>query len=169
VAPCDVFALVEDVIADGRGAAPDRRVTLSGSVQPELPPAAIDAERVAEALGALVRNGIRFTPDGGSVRVTAARNGSALELLVADTGIGLSPETVRRLRERIVAPRDSRSHRTSYGLEFNVSGLGFGLSLARGVVEAHGGTLEFEGEEGRGSRFILHFPAAFAAAEREAA
>jgi len=169
VAPCDVLALVEDVITDARGAAPDRRVSLSGTVEPGLPPADIDGERVAEALGALVRNGIRFTPDGGTVKVSATRNGRALDLLVTDTGIGLSPDTQRRLRERTVAPRDSGSHRTSYGLEFNVSGLGFGLSLARGVVEAHGGALEFDGEEGRGSRFTLHFPAAFAAAEREAA
>jgi signal transduction histidine kinase len=169
LAPCDIVSLVDRVTADARGAAPDRRVALSGSVEPGLPAALLDGDRVAEALGALVRNGIRFTPDGGTVRVTGARRGAALELSVVDTGVGLSPDTVRRLRERSITPQDSRSHHTSYGLEFNVPGLGFGLSLARGVAEGHGGSLEFAGEEGRGSCFTLHFPAVFAAAEQEAA
>ena len=158
----DVPPLVESVVNDLRAAASDREVAVEWSVDPAAATAWMDAEIVASALEALARNGVRFTPDGGSVRIEALARGEALLLRVRDTGIGLSAEARARLAERTIAPRDAGHHHTGRGLEFNRPGLGFGLALARRVAEAHGGELEIDGEEGRGSAFTLVLPGALA-------
>jgi two-component system sensor histidine kinase BaeS len=166
----DVAPMLESVVNDVRDAAEGRDVAIAWSVAPGAERACIDAEALAKAVDALARNGVRFTPDGGRVHVEARAHGRALHVLVRDTGIGLSAAARERLAERTIAPRDAGHHHTGRGLEFNRQGLGFGLALARRVAEAHGGTLEIEGEEGRGSTFTLVLPDAIATGElREAA
>jgi signal transduction histidine kinase len=118
----------------------------------------LDRALVTQAVDQLVRNGIRFTPDGGSVMVVVRRDGDALLIEVRDNGIGLSEDVRRRLFDETFVSRDSRNHHTPKGLEFNVAGMGFGLTLARRIVEAHGGRLLVASEEGRGSVFTLVFP-----------
>ena len=116
-------------------------------------------------MDALVRNGIRFTPDGGSVTVRATSHTDEFVIEVRDTGIGLSAEARRRLFDDSFVKHDSKHHHTAHGLEFNVAGMGFGLALVRRVVESHGGRLLVDGEEGRGSVFTLRFPGAVAIAD----
>ncbi len=164
-AATDVEPMLAEALREAAGAAPERRVALSLVVQPEARVASLDAALVVQAVDALVRNGIRFTPDGGSVTVRAFAQGDELVIEVKDTGIGLSAEALRRLFDDAYVQRDSRHHRTPRGLEFNVAGLGFGLALVRRVVEAHGGRMSVDGEEGRGSMFMLRFPDAVSAAE----
>jgi two-component system phosphate regulon sensor histidine kinase PhoR len=127
----------------------------------------LDRSQVMQAVDALVRNGIRFTPDGGSVRVSAWAEREDLHVAVRDTGIGLSAEARHRLFDDSYVQRDSRHHRTARGLEFNVAGMGFGLAFVRRVVEGHGGRLEVDGEEGRGSVFTMVFPASLSPADEE--
>jgi signal transduction histidine kinase len=121
--------------------------------------AVVDGPRLAEAVASLVRNGIRFTPDGGSVEVSARREGEMLVIEVADSGIGISEDRTKVLLDTAVMIRDSKHHHSSGTLEFNSEGLGLGLSIARGIVEFHGGTLEVESSLGRGSRFRIRIPA----------
>jgi len=168
----EVEPMLAEAVREAASAAPDRRVTLSLDVHPDARLALLDRGLVVQAVDALVRNGIRFTPDGGAVTVRASEYGEDLVVEVKDTGIGLSPEARLRLFDENFVPRDSRHHRTPRGLEFNVAGLGFGLQLARRVVESHGGSMQVDGEEGRGSVFTLRFPGAVpggTAAGREAA
>jgi two-component system sensor histidine kinase BaeS len=138
-------------------------VALSHDVEAGARIAVLDRRMILQAVDALVRNGIRFTPDGGSVTVQAREDREELILAVKDTGIGLTTEARERLFDDAYVPRDSRHHRTSRGLEFNVAGLGFGLAYVRRVVEAHGGRMEVASEEGKGSVFSLHFPGAISA------
>jgi len=163
--------LIAEALREAAGAAPDRRVTLSMEVQPPAAEAVLDRSQVLQAVDALVRNGIRFTPDGGSVRVSAWGEHDELHVAVRDTGIGLSAEARHRLFDDAYVQRDSRHHRTARGLEFNVAGMGFGLAFVRRVVEGHGGRLQVDSEEGRGSIFTMVFPAALAIddVERDAA
>ncbi len=156
----EVEPLLREAVQGAAAAAPERRVTLSLEVHPAARTAIIDRALVIQAVDALVRNGIRFTPDGGSVVVHATEQAEDLVLEVRDTGIGLSAEARLRLFDEAYVQRDSRHHRSARGLEFNVAGLGFGLLLARRVVEAHGGSMQVDGEEGRGSVFMLRFPGA---------
>jgi len=168
-ATTEVEPMLGDAIREASSAAADRKVALSLDVHPAARLAVLDRKLVVQAVDALVRNGIRFTPDGGSVAVRATQEQETLVVAVKDTGIGLSPEARHRLFDQSYVNRDSRYHRTARGLEFNVAGLGFGLALARRVVEAHGGKMEVEGEEGRGCVFTLRFPGAIPDADSERA
>ena len=159
-APVELDPLLGEAVMEAGAAAPERRVALSYDVEPRARVAVLDRRLMLQAVDALVRNGIRFTPDGGSVAVRAREEKEALVIEVQDTGIGLTAEARERLFDDAYVQRDSRHHRTARGLEFNVAGMGFGLAFARRVVTAHGGRMEVTSEEGRGSVFTLHLPGA---------
>jgi signal transduction histidine kinase len=156
----EVTPMLADAVREATLAAPERKVELALEVHPDARFAILDRAQVLQAVDALVRNGIRFTPDGGSVSVRALAQADDLVVEVKDTGIGLSSEAQRRLFDEAYVPHDSRHHQTAHGLEFNVAGMGFGLALVRRVVESHGGRLRVDSDEGRGSVFALHFPGA---------
>jgi signal transduction histidine kinase len=164
-APCAVEPLLADAVRESSAVAPERQVSLTIEVQPEAQHAILDRGQVLHALDALIRNGIRFTPDGGAVTVRALATGQDFSIEVRDTGIGLSDEARSRLLDEAYVPHDSRHHHTATGLEFNVAGMGFGLALVRRVVEGHGGRLLVDGHEGRGSVFTMVFPGARATGE----
>jgi signal transduction histidine kinase len=144
-------AAVRQVTAEARG----RQVQVTLETDRSLPRVRVDGERLTEAVANLVRNGIRFTPDGGRVEVRSAWRDPELEIEVVDSGVGIAPERRQQIFERGLAVRDSRNHHSSKTLEFNSAGLGLGLAIARGIVEAHGGTIAVESAPGGGSRFVL--------------
>jgi signal transduction histidine kinase len=108
-----------------------------------------DEDRAAQVLGNLLGNAFKFTPEGGRVTLTASRvDGEAL-FRVSDTGPGLSAEQAGRLFERYWQgrPGDRR-------------GVGLGLSIAHGIVEAHGGRIWVDTAPGKGSTFSFTLPLA---------
>jgi signal transduction histidine kinase len=155
---CDVEALLRETIEGARASAPERRLELSATVEPGMGPARVDPRKVQEALAILVRNGIRFTPDDGYVRVSARREGAELVIEVADSGVGIPEEKQLHLFERSFLVRGSAHHHSSRGLDFNSAGLGLGLSIAKGIVEAHGGTIGVSSGPGKGSVFAVRLP-----------
>jgi signal transduction histidine kinase len=113
-----------------------------------LPPMEGDPEQIETLVGRLVDNAVSAMPAGGRLSVSvAAVDGSALRLVVGDTGRGI-PAT---LRERIFDP---------FFTTGSEGGAGLGLTLAHGIVEAHHGRIDVASEEGRGTAFTVHFPAA---------
>jgi signal transduction histidine kinase len=129
-------------------------------VSPGVVYARVDAARLRDAVGHLVRNGIRFTPDGGQVLVWARADERHTYIEVRDTGIGIPASRLEQLLERQSPVRDSANHHSSNSLEFNSAGLGLGLSIARGIARAHDGWLRAESREKQGSTFTLVLPAA---------
>lgn len=108
---------------------------------------------LASALGNLVNNAVRYTPDGGQINVVwQLRPGGDGELTVADTGIGIEREHLPRLTERFYRVDSSRSR--------DSGGTGLGLSIVKHVVQRHGGELDVQSEPGKGSRFSMRIPAA---------
>jgi signal transduction histidine kinase len=120
-----------------------------------VPLLAVDGPRLTEAVANLVRNALRFTPDGGRVEVRTRWQAPWLDIEVEDDGIGIAPERQDQIFERGILARDSRNHHSSTTLEFNSAGLGLGLAITRGIVEAHGGTITVDSALGRGSRFVI--------------
>jgi signal transduction histidine kinase len=149
-----VSQAIDSALADARG----RSVVVTAEIQPAIGRVPVDGPRLTEAIANLVRNAIRFTPDGGRVRVAAAVRNDCLAIEVEDNGIGIAPDRQRALFERVVFAGDSLHHHSSRALEFNSAGLGLGLPIARGIVEAHGGAIRLESEVGRGSRFVVEIP-----------
>ena len=153
-----VAGLIEEAVQIACAEAPTRRLRISANVEPDMGVACVDGQRLVHAIANLVRNGIRFTPDGGEVEVTGRRDGEFVEIVVRDSGVGIPREKQAYVFGRAHLLRDWRHHHSSGTLEFNSAGLGLGLSIALGIVEAHGGTVALDSEPGRGSTFTLRVP-----------
>jgi signal transduction histidine kinase len=128
----------------------------------------VDAARFTEALTNLITNGIRFTPDGGTVEIRSRLASGFHVIEVADTGIGIPEVKQKDLFGRPLMLRNSQNHHSSTTLEFKSAGLGLGLSIAQGIVQMHGGTIEVRSVEGAGSVFTVRLPVADAAERRAA-
>lgn len=144
-------------------AAPQRQVRVVKTIERGLGSMLVDSERLGVALANLISNGIRFTPDGGRVDVRARLEGAELVLEVADTGVGIPEDRQRTVFDCSLRVGDSLNHHSSSSLEFNSVGLGLGLSIARGIVHAHGGTIRLDSQVGEGSTFVIRIPAERAA------
>jgi len=122
-------------------------------IETALPaPIEMDADpvRLGQALSNLVDNALKYTPEGGRVTITAAREPGAVTLTVGDNGPGVPPAEREAVWRRLYRGDASRSLR----------GFGLGLTLVRAVAEAHGGTAAVTDEPGGGARFQLRFPTA---------
>ena len=152
---CDLSDLLRDAVRVASREAHGRRVQVTLELDYGTPRLRVDVLRLTEAVANLVRNGIRFTPDGGQVEVCSRWENDTLEIEVRDNGIGVPPEKLEAIFEKGFVVRDSRHHHSSNRLEFRSAGLGLGLAIARGIVESHGGVIEVESEPGAGSTFRI--------------
>ncbi|MNX53717.1 Alkaline phosphatase synthesis sensor protein PhoR [compost metagenome] len=120
-------------------------------VQPsDLPLVRADFGRMHQVLTNLLSNALKFTPPGGSVTVSAAVEGEALRVEVADSGIGIAPDHHEHLFDRFYMVNDPVARR--------VPGTGLGLAICKQLVELHGGRIGLDSEPGRGARFFFTVP-----------
>ena len=164
----DIAPLIERAVGTALASATGRQVRVESRVDSALSEMHADGERLVKAITNVVTNGIRFTPDGGWVKVRAYRDGD-LVVEVQDSGIGMGTEQLGRLFSSGVANLEAQRPDSAVGLEFRSSGLGLGLAIARGVIEAHGGTIRAESHPGSGSLFVIRLPLAEPARQDEAA
>lgn len=150
----DAGRLVADVTRDFAPLAGQSRVSLFyAATEASLPKVRIDKERVKWVLNNLIENAIRYTPAGGTVRVSADATLDRVFIRVQDTGIGIQPED----RGNIF----SRFYRASNAISKQNQGNGLGLYISRAVARDHGGDLNFApNENGPGTTFILSLPVA---------
>lgn len=121
-----------------------------------------DPQRILQVLRHIVLNAVKFTPDGGQIQISSQRRPGFVEVRVADTGIGIAPENQQRIFEKFASISDVSLHSTSK-TKFKGGGAGLGLSIVKGVIEAHGGAVwcESPGCDERncpGSTFHLMIP-----------
>ena len=143
--PTDVASVVADAVAAARTAANGHR--LVAEIGPEPLSARADPDKLRQVLDQLVSNAVKYSPRGGVVSVSAQRRHDAVEVSVADEGIGIPVSE----RERIFA----KFYKASSG-----QGTGLGLFIAQGLVREMGGTISVDSEEGRGSTFAFELPVA---------
>ncbi len=127
-------------------------VALVTALEPGLPPALADRDRLGQILLNLVDNAVKHTPAGGRVTVHGRRRGDAIEIAVEDTGIGIPAADLPRLTERFYRVDRARSR--------ELGGTGLGLAIVKHLVIAHGGRLDLESREGRGTVVRVTLPAA---------
>jgi signal transduction histidine kinase len=111
-------------------------------------PVHADGARVVQVVSNLVGNAVKFTPEGGAVTLSCEPDGEEVRFAVADTGSGIEPEQLPHIFGAFWQARHADRR-----------GLGLGLSIARGFVEAHGGRIWVESEPGRGTTFFFTLPA----------
>ncbi len=145
-----VSAACESVVSELTSAANAVRKL---SIQHELPSDLVvmgDEVLFSLALRNIVHNAIRFTPDGGSVRVTGRRGMGVIVVEVADTGIGIPTDQLDAVFDSFYEVGSSMAH-SSGSLQFRSGGLGLGLTTAKSILEAHGAVLEVQSVEGAGT------------------
>jgi signal transduction histidine kinase/DNA-binding response OmpR family regulator len=143
----DLDALVRHTVGTMQPLADRKSIRLVAETEGRLDIEA-DQGRIRQVVFNLLSNAIKFTPEGGSVRVLLARDGPTCRLVVIDTGVGIAADDQASIFEAF------KQAPAAAGLE----GTGLGLTLARQLVEAHGGSIGLESEVGRGSRFSVVLP-----------
>lgn len=171
ITPVDsaIAPLIQRAVALAQVAATERRVRVASDLEAGLGTACVDPGHLVDTLAHLIGNGIRFTPDGGEVVVHGRGERDHVVIQVRDTGVGIPAERLDHLFGRSPLIRGASHHHSSAGLEFQSAGLGFGLDIARAIVEAHGGTIDAASEEGTGTTLTLRLPRVAAEAARAAA
>ena len=109
-----------------------------------------DAGKLSQAVTNLIANAIRYTDEGGTITVKVSAGDIMANIMVADTGIGLTPEEAKQVFDRFWRADDSRSR--------DSGGLGIGLSLVKEIVQRHGGWVQVDGRKGEGATFTIHLP-----------
>jgi PAS domain S-box-containing protein len=151
VRPVDLRGVIESALDAVRPAADAKGIRLQTVLDPRAIGVLGDSDRLQQVMWNLLNNSVKFTPPGGSIWVQLQGGTSEVEIIVRDTGQGISPETLPHVFERF-RQGDSTSTRAH-------GGLGLGLALVRHLVEAHGGTVAAESPgQGQGSTFTIRLP-----------
>jgi signal transduction histidine kinase len=142
--PGDARRPIEEAVDAARSAAAERSIALEAIVGPDPLAAHFDPGRIAQVLGNLIDNALKFTPPGGRVSVEGRNAEHVVEIRVRDTGPGLRPEEIAVIfdRYRQVEKRGRKA-------------LGLGLYISRSIVESHGGRIRAESAPGEGSIFLF--------------
>jgi signal transduction histidine kinase len=148
--PTDLAPLIDDVVRTMRAQTEASRQALSEQIEPGLPPAAVEPDRIRQILVNLITNAHEYSPEGANIGVTARVAGAELEIAVIDDGPGIPAEQLDQIFERFT--------RGDAGLTQRVGGTGLGLAIAKSLVELHGGTIEAESTPGSGSTFRFRLP-----------
>lgn len=142
--------LISDTLESFSQLAARRNVSLAGSLDPGLDLVWMDAPKIGRVLSNLVSNALRHTPPGGEVQVLASRLAEGVRVQVSDSGEGIQAQDLPYVFERFYRGEKSRNRATG--------GAGLGLAIARGIIEAHGGTIEVDSIPGQGTRFSFTLP-----------
>jgi len=147
----DLADLAGQAVEEGRPEAERKHIDLVLSAAP-VPRSAVDPTRIAQLLGNLITNAVKFTPEGGKVEVRLAADDGEAVLSVADTGIGIPAADQERVFERF--------YRTEAATRRVIPGSGLGLTISRAIVDAHRGTITAHSDGKHGSTFTVRLPLA---------
>ena len=142
--------LVERTIQMFRERAIRLGIRLVGQVSEDVGQIEADERRLKQLLYNLLSNALKFTPEGGEVRIEVRRQADAVELRVSDTGVGIAPEQCEKIFESF--------YQVDSTLSKNAQGTGLGLAVVRQIAELHGGGARVQSEPGEGSTFIVTLP-----------
>ena len=145
--PVDIGKIARSVVERMRDRATQNGVQLRLSIAPELPEVNVDARSMERVVNILIDNAIKFSPNGGDIRVEVGFDDSTVWLNVIDSGVGIPPDAMPRLFRRFFRLDEVEGHL--------FTGTGMALSIARQVVEQHHGNILVESEVGKGSTFTL--------------
>jgi signal transduction histidine kinase len=145
--PVKVATLIEDAVELYRHVAEEKEIAIS-TKSPGDDCIHVDRNRMRQVLANLLDNAIKYTPKGGNIELTGSTRLLEVTISVKDSGIGIAPDELSRIWERLYRTDASRSQR----------GLGLGLSLVKAIVEAHGGRVSVQSVPGTGSVFAVHLP-----------
>ncbi|MBN1918741.1 MAG: hypothetical protein JW889_12610 [Verrucomicrobia bacterium] len=142
--------LIADVVEEAQTAAQHKEVTLTADIDPDLPSITGARNQVLQLFASLVQNAVKYTPEGGTVTVTAEYGRDEARIAVKDTGIGIAPEDQPKIFDEFYRAANARL--------YEAVGTGLGLCIARKVAQDLGGRIEVESVAGEGSTFTVVLP-----------
>jgi len=142
--------LIDECLERFQTISAERGVQLSANVGEDVDPLPLNSAKISRVLDNLISNSLRYTPEGGRIVITADRDGDRVIVSVEDSGPGFNEEDIPRLFEQFYRGEQARTRATG--------GAGLGLSIAHGVVEAHGGRIWAENVPGGGARISFELP-----------
>lgn len=148
MAPLNLNILVKEVVAQLNPLAQRQQVAMTTDLATDLPTVQADSYRLRQALVNLVHNAIKFNQPGGSVRLSTKTDRGCVIASVSDNGIGIAKEELPHVFERFYKADKARAG----------GGSGLGLAIAKHIIEAHGGSIWAQSEEGKGSTFSFSLP-----------
>jgi len=149
--PVAVEKVIDESIAVFKNWAETKSIRIEKKVQDGLPQINIDANRIIQVINNLMGNAIKFTPDNGTITVEALLvEDKEIQISLKDTGIGISKEELPKVFNKF--------YQVSGNLKTDIRGTGIGLTIAKEIVELHGGRIWVESEVGRGTKFIFTLP-----------
>jgi two-component system phosphate regulon sensor histidine kinase PhoR len=148
VAVAEVIGEVLKTVAPQAAA---KKIILEENLPEGVQPIRADRDRVFQILLNILDNAVKFTPEGGAIKITAAqKDAETVAVLINDTGIGIPKNEIPRLGERFYRVEKTRSR--------DSGGTGLGLSIVKHLMAAHGGVMEIESNPGYGTTVSLYFP-----------
>ena len=148
--PDNIARVITSAVASVQPRANNKGISLKLDLPDQLPLVEIDSQRISQVLYNLLDNAIRHTANGGEIIVAAQERNGYIEVSVSDNGEGIPPEDLPHIFERFYRVDKSRAKATG--------GNGLGLTIAKRLVEAHGGKITVQSEVGKGSRFTFTIP-----------
>lgn len=167
--PVSIRSVIKGVVAEQEAAKGERQVILEADIPNDLPMVLGDAKQLHSAISRIVGNGVKYTPDGGRVTINCTllkeaedKNQAFIEIVIIDTGVGIAAEKQRLIFEKFSTAEDVTLHSTSK-TQFMGGGAGLGLTIAKGIIEAHEGRIwveseGFDREKLPGSKFFILLP-----------
>ena len=146
----DVLKIARDVIALRKGDLESQRHTVEVKADTDLPPALGDPARTKMVIDNLIDNAMKYSKPGSSILVTLWRQGNAIVFEIRDTGVGIPKRQHKHVFRKFF--------RSANELSLQTKGLGVGLFLVKFIIEASGGSVDFESQEGVGSKFWFSLP-----------
>jgi two-component system phosphate regulon sensor histidine kinase PhoR len=148
--PTDIARIIQETVSLMEPRAREQGITLTVSCV-NMKPVSADPKGMEEVLSNLITNAINYSPEGGTVSITARGRGSQMEIEVSDTGVGISPEELPKIFDKF--------YRVKHPKTRHVTGTGLGLAIVKDVVEAHEGTIDVHSIAGKGTVFTILIPA----------
>jgi signal transduction histidine kinase len=148
--PGSIGDLISDTLERFSAQARQQMITLEGSAAPGVDPVSMDVQRIGRVLSNLVSNALRHTPAHGQIILNSARQDAYVTVSVQDSGEGIHPEDLAYVFDRFYRGEKSRSRATG--------GAGLGLAIAKGIVEAHHGSIGIESQFGQGTKVWFKLP-----------
>jgi heavy metal sensor kinase len=147
-APFDLTALLKNAAELFQPAAEEKQIELCANLVDDPLIIYGDKTRIQRTVANLLDNAIKYTPPEGKITLTASPHGKLIKIKISDTGVGIAPEETDRIFERFYRSEKSRS----------TQGNGLGLSLARTIIQAHGGNITVQSKPNEGSTFTITLP-----------
>jgi PAS domain S-box-containing protein len=149
---CSIEKVIQESIEPLSHWSASKGVVINMNIQSNIPAVTIDSDRIIQVVTNLVGNALKFTPQGGTITVSAGQNSASgdIQVSVEDSGIGIPPESVGKVFDKF--------YQVGERTPSDIGGTGIGLSIAKEITELHGGRIWAESEHGRGARFTFTLP-----------